>query len=67
VLHGPLKVGNNLTCEDDVVLFRATVEDNVILREGATVVGDVILREGTIVPERAVIETQEQADALPRR
>jgi carbonic anhydrase/acetyltransferase-like protein (isoleucine patch superfamily) len=67
VLHGPLVVGNNLTCEDDVVLFRATVEDNVTLREGATVVGDVVLREGTIVPERAVVETQEEADALPRR
>jgi carbonic anhydrase/acetyltransferase-like protein (isoleucine patch superfamily) len=67
VLHGPLTAGNNLTCEDEVVLFRATVEDNVTLREGATVVGEVVLREGTIVPERAVIETQEQADALPRR
>jgi carbonic anhydrase/acetyltransferase-like protein (isoleucine patch superfamily) len=67
VLHGPLTAGNNLTCEDEVVLFRATVEDNVTLREGATVVGDVVLREGTIVPERAVVETQEQADVLPRR
>ena len=67
MLHGPLMAGNNLTCEDAVVLFRATVEDNVTLREGATVVGDVVLREGTIVPEHAVIETQEQADALPRR
>jgi len=67
VLHGPLTAGNNLTCEDEVVLFRATVEDNVTLREGATVAGEVVLREGTIVPERAVIETQDQADALPRR
>jgi carbon dioxide concentrating mechanism protein CcmM len=67
VLHGPLRVGNNLICEDDCVLFRATVEDNVTLRERATVVGDVVLREGTIVPEYAVIETQEQADALPTR
>ena len=49
------------------MLFRATVEDNVTLREGATVAGDVVLREGTIVPERAVVETQDQADALPRR
>lgn len=67
VLHGPLRVGNNLDCEDGSVLFRATVEDNVTLREGATVVGEVLLREGTIVPERAVIETQDQADALPAR
>ena len=67
MLHGPLRVGNNLDCEDGAVLFRAIVEDNVTVREGATVVGEVILREGTIVPERAVIETQEQADALPAR
>jgi carbonic anhydrase/acetyltransferase-like protein (isoleucine patch superfamily) len=67
VLHGPLQAGHHLTCEDAVVLFRATVEDHVTLRAGATVVGDVVLREGTIVPERAVVETQEQADALPRR
>ena len=67
MLQGLLKAGNNLTCEDEVVLFRATVEDNVTLREGATVAGEVVLQEGTIVPERVVIETQEQADALPRR
>jgi carbonic anhydrase/acetyltransferase-like protein (isoleucine patch superfamily) len=67
VLHGPLTAGHNLTCEDGAVLFRATVEDNVTLREGATVVGEIVLREGTIVPERTVVETQEQADALPRR
>jgi len=67
VLHGPLRVGNNLTCEDGAVLFRATVENNVTLRERATVIGAVTLHEGTIVPEYAVIETQEQADDLPRR
>ncbi len=67
VLHGPLQVGHNLVCEDGAVLFRAQVEDNVTLRSGATVIGDVLLREGTIVPERAVIETQAQADALPTR
>lgn len=67
VLHGPLVVGNNLICESECVLFRATIEDNVTVRRGATVAGDFILREGTIVPEDAVIETQEQADALPTR
>jgi carbonic anhydrase/acetyltransferase-like protein (isoleucine patch superfamily) len=67
VLHGPLTAGQNLTVEDGSVLFRAIAEDNVTLRRGATVVGEVVLREGTIVPERAVIETQEQADALPTR
>ena len=67
VLHGPLRVGHNLVCEDGAVLFRAHVEDNVTLRSGCTVIGDVLLREGTIVPEGAVIETQAQADALPAR
>ena len=67
VIHGPLVVGNNFVAEDDCVVFLATIEDNVTVRNGATVAGEVVLREGTIVPEGAVVTTQEEADALPVR
>jgi len=47
------------------VFLQETIEDNVTVRTGATVAGDFTLREGTIVPEGAVVTTQEEADALP--
>ena len=63
VFHGPLEVGDNLTIEDDAVLFRSKVGNNVTIATGAIVVG-VTLRDGVQVPEGAIITTQEQADAL---
>jgi carbon dioxide concentrating mechanism protein CcmM len=63
VFHGPLEVGDNLTIEDDAVLFRSKVGNNVTISTAAIVV-DVTLRDGVQVPEGAVITTQEQADAL---
>ncbi len=66
VIHGPVRIGNNVTVEDGAVVFRATVEDHVIVRAGATVAGDCIIREGSIVPENTVVLTQADADALPR-
>lgn len=66
VIHGPVVVGDNVTVEDGAVVFRATVEDHVIVRAGATIAGDCVIREGSIVPENAVVLTQADADALPR-
>jgi carbonic anhydrase/acetyltransferase-like protein (isoleucine patch superfamily) len=63
VFHGPLEVGDKLTIEDDAVLFRSKVGNNVTIGTGALVVG-VTLRDGVQVPEGAAITTQEQADAL---
>ncbi|MDP9364459.1 MAG: carbonate dehydratase [Chloroflexota bacterium] len=67
VVHGPVRIGDNFQSEDDCVVFRATIEDNVTVRTGATVAGDFVLREGTIVPEGSVVTTQAEADALPIR
>ena len=64
VFHGPLEVGDGLTIDDDAVLFRSKVGDNVTILTGALVVG-VTLRDGVVVPENAVITKQEQADKLP--
>lgn len=63
IFHGPLEVGDNLTIEDDAILFRSKVGNNVTIATGAIVVG-VTLQDGVKVPEAAVITTQEQADAL---
>jgi len=63
VFHGPLEVGNNLTIEDDAVLFRSQVGTSVSIGTGAVVVG-VTLHDGAQVPDKAVITTQAQADKL---
>ncbi len=63
VLHGPLEVGDNLTIEDNAVLFRSKVGNRVTIGKEALVVG-VNLRDGVQVPNNAIITTQEQADAL---
>ena len=67
VVHGPVTIGDNFVSEDDCVVFQATVENNVTVRSGATIAGAFVLREGTIVPEGAVVTSQEEADALPVR
>jgi len=63
VLHGPLTVGRRLTIQDDAVLFRSEVGNNVTIGERALVIG-VTLPDGTYVPPDAVITNQGQADAL---
>lgn len=63
VFHGPLEVGDNLTIEDDAILFRSKVGNKVTIGTGAIVVG-VTLGDGVRVPNKAVITTQKQADAL---
>lgn len=63
VFHGPLEAGDNLTVEDDAVLFRSKIGNNVTIGTKAIVVG-VTLRDRVKVPSNAVITTQKQADAL---
>jgi carbonic anhydrase/acetyltransferase-like protein (isoleucine patch superfamily) len=67
VIHGPVTIGDNFFSEDNCVVFNATVENNVVVRTGATVTGEITVHEGSIVPEGFVVETQEQADALPQQ
>lgn len=66
VFHGPLEAGDGLTVDDEAVLFRAVLGDDVTVGPGALVVG-VTLRAGARVPPGAVLTTQEQADALGGR
>ncbi len=68
VFHGPLTVGDRLSIGDDAILFRANVEDDVTIGDGAVVVGpaDAPLRipAGTQIPAGAVITDQEGIDRL---
>jgi len=59
-------VGDNLTIKDDAILFKSKVGNRVTINRGAIVVG-VTLKDGAQVPNRAVITTQDQADALLTR
>jgi carbonic anhydrase/acetyltransferase-like protein (isoleucine patch superfamily) len=62
-----LTVGDRLTIDDDAILFRATVGNDVTIEEGAIVVGPATglkLRDGLKVPAGTVITSQAQVDAL---
>jgi carbonic anhydrase/acetyltransferase-like protein (isoleucine patch superfamily) len=56
-------VGRRLTIQDDAVLFRSEVGNNVTIGERALVIG-VTLPDGTYVSPDDVITNQGQADAL---
>ena len=68
VFHGPLTVGDDLTIDDDAILFRAIVGNGVTIGDSAIVAGPaeapIRLADGTRVPPNAVITSQAQADAL---
>jgi carbon dioxide concentrating mechanism protein CcmM len=67
VFHGPLVLGNNISVEDDAVIFRVNVEDNVKIGERALVVGPapeggrnlLKIPAGTVIPDEAVITSEE--------
>ena len=68
VFHGPLTVGDDLTIDDDAILFRAIVGNGVTIGDSAIIAGPadapIQLPDGTVVPPNAVITSQAQADAL---
>lgn len=68
VFHGPLTVGDRLTIEDDAILFRSVVGNDVSIGEGAIIVGPASaplrLHDGLKVPRGAVLTSQAQVDAL---
>jgi len=73
VLHGPLQMRDNVTVEDDAVVFRVVVGNNVDIGEEAIIVGPAIeegeepslrIPPGTVIPDGAVITDQEDLDAI---
>ena len=72
VIHGPLEMGHGVLVGDRAVVFRVIVEDGVDIGEGALVVGPasedgeltLTIPAGTVIPDAAIITSQEQLDAL---
>lgn len=64
VIHGPCYVGNNTFVGVNAVIFNASVEGNCFIGTGAIITNGVVVRSNKIVPNGAVIDTQEKADAL---
>ena len=66
VLHGPLEVGNNLTVDDDSVVFRVVVGDNVTVGEDVIIQGPasetddpesltLAIPDGAVIPDGSLI------------
>ena len=70
VLHGPLVVGDRLTIEDDAIIFRATIGNDVTVGDSAVIAGPaddpIEVPDGPRIPPGTVITTQAQLDAVPR-
>lgn len=73
VLHGPLEVGNNLTVEDDSVVFRVEVGDDVTVGEDVIIQGPasetedpdnltLVIPDGAVIPEGAVITDEDSLE-----
>ena len=72
VLHGPLKVGDNLRVGERGVVFRCNVGDDVRVGKGAIIAGPggkdgkpkLEIPDGTKIPDGAVITSQEELDGV---
>ena len=75
VLHGPLKMGDNLRAGERGVVFRCNVGDDVTVGEGAIIAGPVgkggepklEIPDGTNIPDGAVITGQKELDGVLER
>jgi carbonic anhydrase/acetyltransferase-like protein (isoleucine patch superfamily) len=63
-VHGPASVGDNTFVGMQVLVFKASVGQNVVIEPGATIIG-VTIADGRYVPAGSTITTQAQADDLP--
>jgi carbonic anhydrase/acetyltransferase-like protein (isoleucine patch superfamily) len=64
VLHGPVKVGNHVTCGHGAILHGATVEDNCVIGMNAVVLDGAVVGHGSIVAAGAVVP---QGMSIPPR
>lgn len=55
VLHGPVHVGDHVTCGHGAILHGATVEDNCVIGMNAVVLDEAVVGHGSIVAAGAVV------------
>jgi carbon dioxide concentrating mechanism protein CcmM len=74
VLHGPLEMGDAISVEEEAVVFRVVVEDDVEIGEEAIIAGPapeeeggelpLLIPEGMQIPAGDVITSSEDLEAL---
>lgn len=65
--NGLFSAGVNVVPSDGRVVFRATIEHNVQLRDGSRMAGELTIRVGGVVREGAIAATRAKVDARPMR
>jgi gamma-carbonic anhydrase len=55
VLHGPVRVGDHVTCGHGAILHGATIEDNCVIGMNSVVLDDAVVGHGSIVAAGAVV------------
>jgi len=67
MVHGPAWVGDNTFVGMKSLIFNAKVGSNVAIGVSSTITGGVVIADNKFVAPGSVIDTQQQADALPSR
>ncbi|MDD3718648.1 MAG: gamma carbonic anhydrase family protein [Actinomycetota bacterium] len=55
VLHGPVHVGNYVTCGHGAILHGATIEDNCVIGMNSVVLDETVVGHGSVVAAGAVV------------
>ncbi len=65
LIHGPTIIAKNTFVGKGVVVFGSKIGEGSVIRDGSGVFG-VVLSPGSFVEAGRIIQTQEEADSLPR-
>ncbi len=63
VIHGPLKIGDNVRTGNRAVVFKSTIGNNVEIGDNAIVIG-VKVPDGTVIPPGSVVTAQRDVRKL---
>jgi carbonic anhydrase len=65
LIHGPCNINNNVFVGFNAIVFNCIVGEGCYISPNAVVTGGVTLTPNKFVPLGAVIDSQDEADALP--
>ena len=63
VIHGPLKIGDNVRTGNRAVVFKSTIGNNVEIGDNAIIIG-VKVPDGTVIPPGSVVTAQRDVRKL---